>query len=323
MKSSTTTGILSAVLLALALFSSDSFAMSAKTIRSVPLNNHADSSISIRMNAGLINGETHELVYDNDGKEKISKLIWRWENTPMVGLSASIDLPLDSTLSIAGWSQIDNPSSYMEDYDWDKTLHPTDWTHYSNSPANLKRGEMADANLTLPLIQNNEAALSILVGIRHDHWKWADFGGYYVYSSNPGFRDRVGTFPDKVGITYEQWMFAPYLGLQMDWNIEDFVISGRISGSQWAWAKDKDMHIARGDTFRDYFYNIKYISAGLELSYIMTKNLSLALGVDAQKYYRTLGYTKMEGTGGTGYYDNGAGIESESWMTTLSLELRF
>ncbi len=50
--------------------------------------------------------------------------------------------------------------------------------------------------------------------------------------------------------------------------------------------------------------------------------LPLSLASDVQKYYKTLGYTIMDGSPGPAYYDNGAGIESYSWMTTLGLKRR-
>lgn len=300
-------------------FHSQALAMSARTTQSALLTDEGSDWFSARISAGVLNGVSHELVYFNNGTYKVSELIWRLEDVPVIGLSASAKLPWDMTLSIGGWSQVTNPSSHMEDYDWDNTIHPTDWTHFSHTKTELDRAEMLDANLLVPIIKGKYAALSGLIGFRLDHFQWTDGAGYYIYSSDPGFRDLKGTFPDEPGIMYEQLFMAPYFGIQVEGGIGDFTLSARIAGSRWAWAKGKDQHFNTGGTFRDFFYNVPYITCGGEAGYRLTDDVSVALSFDAQKYFHTIGYTIEDDH----RYDNTGGISHKSWMTNLSLEYRF
>lgn len=305
-------------------FTNGAYAMSAKTTRSTTLAGGSEESpFAVRLNAGVLNGKSRELVYDETNGAKVSELIWTIEDVPIIGLSGSVALPYDMTLSVGGWTQVSTPGASMEDYDWDSSIHPTDWAYFSYSPTTLERGEMLDANLAVPLFGIENLNLSGLVGFRMDHWKWADFGGYYIYSSNPGFRDRTGTFADETGIIYEQWLYAPYLGLQFEYNLDQVTFSGRVAGSRWGWAKDKDQHENRGLVFREYFYNITYLTYGGEVTVHLDDAWSLSMSVDAQQYYRTKGDTNIEGTLNVNRIDNGAGIEHTSWMTGLSLEYRF
>lgn len=300
-------------------FHSQTQAMSARTTQSVLLTNENNDWFSARISAGVLNGVSHELVYFNNGNYKVSELIWRLEDVPVVGLSASAKLPWDMTLSLGGWTQVTNPGSHMEDYDWDNTIHPTDWAYFSYSKTELDRAEMLDSNLLVPILKGKHLALSGMLGFRLDHFQWTDGAGYYIYSSNPGFRDLTGTFPDKPGIMYEQLFMAPYFGFQVEGVVGDFTLSARIAGSRWAWAKGKDQHFNTGMTFRDFFYNVPYITCGGEAGYRLTDAVSVSLSFDAQKYYRTIGYSMEDDH----REDNAAGISHKSWVTNLSLEYTF
>lgn len=299
-------------------------AMSAKTTRStIIVGGNEESPFAVRLNAGILNGKSRELVYDDTNGAKISELIWNIDDAPIIGLSGSVALPYDIILSAGGWTQVSTPEADMLDYDWDYSIHPTDWSHFSYAPTTLERGEMLDANLAVPLFGIKDLNLSGLVGFRMDHWKWTDFGGYYIYSSDPGFRDRTGSFADKTGIIYEQWLYAPYLGLQLEYSFDQITFSGRVAGSRWGWAKDKDQHEDRGQVYRDYFYNITYLTYGGEITVHLDDAWSFSMNVDAQRYYPTKGDTNIEGSYNVNRIDNGAGIEHTSWMTGFSLEYRF
>jgi len=271
---------------------------------------------------GVINGESHELVYE-DGV-KVSELIWRLDDVPMLGLSASLELPGPVAFNLAGWTKLGEPSSFMEDYDWIKASRPNEWSHYSRSATTLTKGEMVDANFVIPLLKKSGGVLSAVLGFRRDHWRWEDWGGWYIYSSNAGFRDLTGVFPEGTGITFEQWFYAPYLGVQLDFRFsEEFQLSGRFAGSKWAWSEDNDHHIMRDIVFKDYFDHVTYVTFGAEASYFLSESLSLSVSVDAQKYARTVGDTDIFAPGETVSFDEGAGLEHSSWMAAFSFGYTF
>lgn len=291
--------------------------------RPVPQGNFDEGTefpVAIQVSVGLLNGEAHELVYDNN--HKISELIWKLQNVPMLGLSASLGLPWDMGLHLAAWTKVTKAKSYMEDFDWGDT-YPNDWSHYSRTDTNLTNGEMFDANLTFPLLKGDSAKLEALVGFKHDHWRWTDNGGRYVYSRNGGFRNSEGTFPDRIGITYEQWFYVPYAGMQGELIFGEWTVGGRFAGSRWAWANDRDNHLMRSIIFKDSFKYIGYLTAGLNLSYACTEQVTATFSIDYQRYFRTRGDTDVSTVDQTDHYDDGAGIEHYSWMPALSLSYRF
>lgn len=109
----------------------------------------------------------------------------------------------------------------------------------------------------------------------------------------------------------------------MDYRYRDFLVSGRIAASKWAWAKDEDHHVNTKTVFKDYFNHIAYVTYGAEISYLINDNFSVSLNIDAQQYERTKGDTQMNAPGGYEEFDTGAGIEHYSWMSGLSVEYRF
>ncbi len=80
-------------------------AKTSRVIRNAALVEDSICPLSVWLNAGLINGKSHELVYEVGGSPKISELIWRLEDVPMIGLSVLLILPRDTTLNLAGWTK--------------------------------------------------------------------------------------------------------------------------------------------------------------------------------------------------------------------------
>ncbi|WP_300672716.1 omptin family outer membrane protease [Desulfoluna sp.] len=279
-------------------------------------------SLSMSLNAGIVNGESHEIVYGDVG-EKVSELIWRLENVPVVGLSASIPLPYEATLSLSAWSRVGRASSLGDDYDWLSEQHPTDWSDYSVSPTVLTDGEMADVQLRIPFFKQETWGMSGLVGFRYDHWGWEDHGGTFIYSSPEGFRDQHGNFENIPGIAFEQWMYAPYLGFCAHLKVRDLTLTGSFAKSNWAWAKDEDHHLLRGMVSQETFDNIRYQMVALGLSYPLTTHLALSSNLRILKYSRTTGDISVAIAEGTFRFPDQAGLQHSSWMGSVSLVYGF
>lgn len=279
------------------------------------------TNATVNLNVGILNGQARELVYDVDTGKKISELIWRLENVPMVGLSGSIDLPWRMKLNISGWIKASEARAEMDDYDWSPEKYGDDWSDHSRTDTKLTRGELFDINLGVLIFKTNDFKAFGVVGFTHDHWRWQDGAGTYTYSIN-GFRDAHGTFPDIVGITYEQWFYAPYVGLQLHYQYKDLSIAGRLNGSRWTWAEDEDHHVSRDLVFRDSFKNIPFLMAGVDVSYPVSTNLSLKASLDYKRFYHTIGNTSVSGAD-SGYFHDGAGIELFWWMVSIGAVYAF
>ncbi len=271
---------------------------------------------NIVFSIGHINGESHEYVYFGD--EKVSELIWRLENVPMLGISYNTKLPYEITFDIEGWLKIDSSSSYLENFDWDSSFHPTEWAFYSKTNTKLTDGEIFNASLSIPIYKAENYKFSALVGFKYDHWRWEDYGGYYIYSKG-SFRDTKGTFDNAIGITYEQWLYAPYLGLKMDLKIGEWKINNSIAGTKWAWADAQDHHLKRSLVFDDSVQNMSYIIIESDINYPISKNFYIGFNVGYEHFFKTRGDTV---TGGN-TYSNEAGIQHESWIYSLNLKYIF
>lgn len=291
-------------------------------LKRVAWSSSTHRGLSVGLTTGLISGKSHEIVYGDEGK-KISELIWRLDNVPMIGLTASIPLPLEATLSLSAWSRMGRASSHNDDTDWVSKKHPADWSDHSLSPTTLTDGEVVDAQFRVPLFKTGTGRISGTLGFRYDHWGWTDCGGTYTYSSETGFRDQQGTFENVPGISFEQWMYAPYLGLHARGKIRKLTLTGQCAGSLWAWANDEDHHHQRDLFFEDTFERIGYFRADLGLSYPLTAHLSFTSDLNVHTYSRTTGDTTITGPEGTVRAHGGAGMKHTSWMGTVSLVYGF
>ena len=102
----------------------------------------------------------------------------------------------------------------MDDYDWlDPINHPGEWTDWTESETDLEKGLMLDINTNTTLTSSDSAVLSAIFGFRHDHYNWDAMGakGTHSYYS---FRDTpVYISSEHNVISYEQELYAPYVGL--------------------------------------------------------------------------------------------------------------
>ena len=315
------------VLFLVLIMARGAYAMNARNLLTTEYEvGNAEIPVAISLSTGVLNGESHELVYY--GNYKVSELIWRLEDVVVVGGEASVGLTESTTLNLGVWGKVANTDAKMDDYDWlDPIGHPGEWTDWTESETDLEKGLMLDINTNTTLTSSDSAVLSAIFGFRHDHYNWDAMGanGTHSYYS---FRDTpVYISSEHNVISYEQELYAPYVGLGIDYTKNKWLLSTSITGSLWAWADAKDYHYysdGSKDTYEDSFEQIAYLNLGTSASYFIKENLYFTFNFDCQKYYKTKGDTKA--TYYDGYvekYNDGAGTSHESYMLGLSTTYLF
>ena len=248
--------------------------------------------VSGRIGAGYLSGDVTESVYSPVDGRKLSELQWELEDVFMFNIGGSVTPVHWLTLNVDFWTKISDGNGSMDDYDW--YLPNQGWTHWSNHPeTNLSEGYMFDLNAAFTFYRHGESAFSGLVGYKRDSWEWEARGGSFVYSTT-FIHDTVGTFPAGTkGITYSQWYDVPYVGLGFHSKLTDVSFMGRVIGSPFASANDKDTHHLRGLVYEDDFDTTFMYAFDLGMSYDFTPQLSLLGMVHYQKYEEAKGSTTI------------------------------
>ena len=278
--------------------------------------------LTVRASSYYIWGESNEYVYDPETGDKISQLDWDLENIVMVGGSISARFTDWLQLNFGGWAAVNEGDGRMVDRDWD--FPGEDWTDRSVSDVYLDHGYVLDVNVAFPLEMSPWFTISPMVGFSHDNWEWHDQGGSYVYSRD-GWRDSTGDFADETGIRYEQWFYAPYIGLNLSVEYEGFFANAYVKGTPWAWSEDKDQHLLRDLEFKESIYNQSYIGTGVEIGYDVTDCFYIMAGYDYQEFMSAKGGTTTTDTvtGESSSDGNSAGIGHHLNSVSLSFGFKF
>ncbi len=315
----------------------------------------ADSKypVSFSISTGLLNGESEEYAYsDFTGKYgKVSKLTWDLKNVFMVGAETSIGLNSRVSLNFGGWINANKGSGDMSDYDW-YNGDDQSWTHKTDhSNTDLEEGMMLDANIDVLLLSRDNYALSGVVGFRHDKFRWNAYDGEGVYSTSlyPGDRGQEVELYGKA-IGYKQELYAPYLGLNFDYNRNKWTIKSYVRASLWAWGEATDTHyypagkytlnkdlvlpngtvVPKGteitsdkgekSSFKDEVEDMFYLSFGLGVDYQFTERLSGGLSADFQKYNKEEDDDRKTNEYGE---ESWGGMSHMSYMVTASVKYSF
>jgi outer membrane protease len=283
-------------------------------------------SVDLSMGLGLLNGRSQEKVYD-DG-EKLSQLTWDMKQVPTLHLGLAFH-PLDwLSYDLRGWTRISGGNSHMKDYDWDSD-QDIGWTDYSDHPnTRLKNAWQVEFAATAWALKREDLALGVTAGYQRSQFDWDAKGGRYNYSSEGGFRDQEGSFPDGLKvISYQQTYDTPYLGLVGLYNLNNWTLESRFKYSQWVRSRDFDNHHLRDLTFSGNHGNKGQMqSLALGLTYNVNPQLSVKAGIDHQVYASAKGNALIK------HVPSGQSLRTEpkssaqsnrTTMTTLAVAYQF
>lgn len=319
-------GILSQILLLTAVPVQAADLISQKGPKEFQFSN---SSFSFLGGVGYTSLRGDELVYDKNGN-KISHLIWK-SDAPVLTATAKAIFDNDWTLSgnlVVGLTG----NSKMADYDWLKSP-PAGYNSNAWSDESLHPDTVLDRYLTADIAVghnfniNETTILNLHGGFKYTNVKWSAYGGSYIYSSNSGFRDRVGNFADgERGITYEQTYPAAFLGLEATKVIEQWSFSALARGGLSFTSKDEDHHWMRDLRFTEEFKNTPFLSLGARAEYAVSQKAAFFLAGNFERYFHKVGdteiYNIVDGDK-RGFYPDEAGMKFQSWSVTGGFKYRF
>lgn len=283
-------------------------------------------SVEMSLGVGLLNGKSHEKVYDEG--EKLSQLKWDLKQVPTLHLGLAY-YPLNwLSLEARGWTQIAKGNGHMKDYDW-MNGEDEDWTHYSDHPdTRVQKAWQAEVGATAWALKLENLALGVMLGYQRSELGWRSRGGRFNYSSDDGFRDLVGQFPAGLKtITYEQTYQTPYVGLVALYTWRDWTLEGRFKHSQWVKASDYDQHHLRNLTFAGNNGNSgRMQSLAVGLGWQINPAFSIEADVDYQVYAEAKGSMRVNdlSSGETSYYSGDVGSQSSrTVVSSLAVNYRF
>jgi plasminogen activator len=281
-------------------------------------------TLAVEATVGYLRGTSREYVYDARGA-KLSQLNWRIDNGSVAGGRVTFR-PLDwLSVRARGWTKID-ADSMMKDYDWlAGYIGFESWTHRSVHPdTDLTKAMQGDLSVAAWFWEDQGFSVGAIAGYRYMTMKWETHGGSYVYSVSR-FRDASGSFPDQLGIAYQQWWQTPYLGLGLSYAVDDLVVTGEVIGSGWVSARAKDYHALRDLVFEDTFSSSPMIGASVGVEYRVSPMWSATGRVEYQKYFEAEGTAKItnEATGAVVRLPKpAAGADSENTLVSLGVKAR-
>jgi plasminogen activator len=280
----------------------------------------------IRVQTGYMTGTANEIVYaDSDSDNLLSQLIWEIDELFMVGFGASVQHKWFAFHADA-WFKATDGEGTMDDYDW--LSGGPGWSHWSHhEDTTVSEAWIIDLNceLMIPQLSTGSFVTSAIIGYKYENYEWQARGGSYIYSSNPGWRDLIGTIPaGQLSITYSQTWGAPYIGFGLRGSFGKFELSGRAIGTTYAKVNTHDTHHLRGMNTVAEMNDGKMYSLGLTGGYHFTGHLALNISYLKTQYDTLRGdstYTGSDGTSTT--FSNNGGADLETDMISLALSYSF
>ena len=236
---------------------------------------------------GVMHGQSQEFVFDPRNGRTVSRLDWTFDDDLMV--SAGIRLRALNWLTLGAKGSVNvSDSATLDDFDFNVEDCPANGSGtlcHSHSPNTaLQNADLLDVYGEAHVLQVPGLTLSALAGYTADYFKWQAFGGKANYTG----------LPPGLGISYEQWWQAPYLGAAAEYRSGPWTLNGRVIGSPWADGRDTDSHQLRSLLFKEDFGQSDMIAADIAASYQMTPSWAITLGYHYQKWYLAKGTTLVK-----------------------------
>ncbi|HIG9582935.1 TPA: omptin family outer membrane protease [Escherichia coli] len=284
--------------------------------------------ISTDINLGALSGETKERVYDpEEGGRKVSQLDWKYSNAAILKGAINWDLIPWLSVGAGGWTTLNSRGGNMIDQDWIDSSFPGKWTDESRHPnTRLNYANEFDLNVQGWLLNEPDYRLGLMVGYQESRYSFNATGGTYIYSENGGFRNEVGSFPDRSKlIGYKQRFRIPYIGLTGNYRFDDFSFGAVLKYSGWGKSSDDDEHYTRQTTFRSKVKNQNYYSVAVNAGYYITPEIKVYVEGMWNRGTNKKGdislHDRSDNT--SEHYKNSAGIENYNFITTAGLKYTF
>lgn len=285
-------------------------------------------ALEFNVDIGAYQGETTQSVFDTTGagaSDKLSELNWQ-DTVPLVGAGVSVGM---INLDIYA-----NPTEGTGDVDSSTWLDST-----STMPTDTFEGEttsdvmIIDLNAEIFSLPFGSGKIAFLVGYKSENIESENSEGTYSSSGDGDWDD--GSYSssssssggyDETWINYSREFVTPYFGILMGNEGEKSSWSARLLYSNLVEATAEDTHTVSisGDTnyYEDSYKDGEMFAVTLKAKRALSKRLSLTGKVEYTFYDLIEGTTKKVNLDtNTTTYHNGAGIEYESLMLNIGVEL--
>ena len=272
-----------------------------------------DDTVRLDASIGAMYLEGNEKVMSGD--YTVSHLIWQ-SKVPVLRGSVAIDVGNGFSIRAEG-STAAYGSSYMEDYDWLKGDDTFDnWSHRSQHPdTNLDHYFTGAGSFGYDLVKDETAVVRAHLGFKYTDVQWSAYGGSYVYSSGPGFRDLSGNFADgEPAITYRQQLPEVFLGVDGEERYGNIRVGGLLRGGLTFLSVATDDHWMRDLRFVDSLYIAPTFTAGLDVGFALSPNAEFTIAARYDHIFEQRGDTKV--------YDTTTGNISGNFIDAASGGLR-
>jgi plasminogen activator len=263
---------------------------------------------------GVMKGEANEYVYRANGST-ISRLIWKFDNVAFG--HAWMTMPVLSQLEFTLRGRMNfTDDAKMDDWDWGLDFCPGGICHSWHPDTKLKTASTLDFTAAWTILRNEGFSLGLLAGYRFDYARWQAMNGNSNYMDTPF---------TGLGITYEQWWEAPYIGISASWTSEQWTIGARLIGSPLAMARDEDTHHFRMVRFEREFERSTMWGASARVGYRWSDAFTIGLTYEWQKWDLAKGSTTLTdlNSGMSVYFPNAAGAKNTMHALSLDLSYRF
>lgn len=269
-------------------------ALTSMSIQPVDPTYKSKSRYQVGFNSQTIyyKGMVHEYVYSTKTNAKMSEIKWDYQPLILTGVSINAQLFEIFTAKFGYWQGLNKKLGSVEDFDW-----LTQGDYYSHHDCRLDYARYFDGNAGINFIRGNRLKLNFSIGIQYSNTKTHSLDGYLRYPNKP----ETQVYGE--GISYEQQIFIPYLGLQTSFFIANPGIT--LSAYSTITIKGKidsiDKHLQRYELingiihkeldFYDSMSNCIETSIGTSIGYSISNEIALAFGCGYNKLWERSGDT--------------------------------
>ena len=286
--------------------------------------------VDLSIYTGLIYGKSKEIVFEGAGSptpyQKISILDWDIRNLWVMGGTIEKSFFSNSLhLTVDGWGKVGSGQTTMVDRDFTDSDDPGLLTDISKSPdTHLTQAYLIDAEICYDFYNLSpwcsDLRFGFLLGYQYSKFAWKAFGGNFDYDEGAD----IGSFPDgELVIAYQQKFSVPYIGLNLDWQIDCWELNLFGKYTCLAYAEDHDFHALRDATFIDKFNAQQYWNAGAKASWNFLGNAWLNIKYEFQRLEPAVGDTIHSEGGTTARIRKAAGISHYQNLYSFGLTVCF
>lgn len=279
----------------------------------------ARRELEVSASTGILNGEAREFVYDSRNGRTVSRLDWDFENVSTLTAGAAW-APSDWFRFALKGSVNLSTSSNMADYDWNIGGCPPDgnggdFCESFTAGTRLNSAYMLDASVRLHDFALGGFTIAPVAGFKWDYFSWRAYNGVSNYA---------GVFNDGLGISYEQWWKAPYIGLELSRSFGKLDVVARGIFSDWGQGHDRDHHHSRSLVFTDSFDHVRTYGADIGLRYALSDRIGVTLDYSMTSFEVTRGPgIANDLAGGISDFDPGdaAGASNRTHLVSLGVNV--